>query len=147
VINRLNMLKQSVFVKVACFWILALVIGSFLPQQAKVALGTSTASGQAVVARVAWTHGIVHYAAFGSTTLLLIVIARKPWQRHTAFLATIVLGVGIELLQHFLYGSDIELTDVRDDAFAACAAYLIWRLLQLWPAKRAGVTLQDQRSG
>jgi hypothetical protein len=125
------MLKQSVFVKAAFFWVVALVAGSLLPQQVKVALGTSTPEGHAIVARVLRTHCAVHYAAFGSTALLLMAIARNSWQRHIALLTTIALGAGTELGQHFLYGSDIEMTDIRDDAFAACAVYLIWHVVRL----------------
>jgi hypothetical protein len=109
-----------------------LVIGSLLPEEAKVAMGTSTPEGNSVVARVAWTHSLIHYAAFGSTVLILMASARGNWQRHAALLATIALGIGIEKLQQLFYGSDFEMNDVRDDVFAACSVYLIWHVCRAW---------------
>jgi VanZ family protein len=113
-----------------------LVIGSLLPEQAKVAIGTSTPEGSAVVVRIAWTHSLAHYAAFGSTVLILMTNARRNWQRHAALLATIALGIGIEKLQQLFYGSDFEMNDVRDDVFAACSVYLIWHVVRAWPNRR-----------
>lgn len=125
------MLKRSLFVSAVPLWIAALVIGSLLPQQAKVALGISTPEGQAVTLRMVWIHRLVHYAAFGSTALLLIAIARKGPRRQAALLAVVVLAVGIEALQHFIYRNGFEADDVRIDVFAACAAYLIWHVVRL----------------
>lgn len=96
-----NLRRQTAFVTPACFWILALLTGSLLPQSAKIALGTSTPDGQAVVARFVWIRGLLPYAAFGSTALLLLAISRKSWQRRTALLMTVALGAGIEFIQHF----------------------------------------------
>jgi hypothetical protein len=96
-------------------------------------MGTSTPEGNSIVARVAWTHRLVHYAAFGSTVLILMISARRNWQRHAALLATIALGIGIEKLQQLFYGSDFELNDVRDDMFAAGSVYLIWHIFRAWP--------------
>lgn len=124
------MLKRALIVKLVPLWIAALVIGSLLPQQAKVALGISTQLGQQVTRRMVWTHRFVHYAAFGSTALLLIAVARKGRQRQAAILAVVVLAVGIEALQHFIYRNDFETSDVRIDLFAACAAYLIWHVVR-----------------
>jgi len=77
------------------------------------------------VARIAWTHSLVHYAAFGSTVLILMISVRCNWQRHAALLATIALGVGLEKLQQLFYGSDFEMNDVRADIFAACGVCLM----------------------
>ena len=84
------------------------------------------------MAPIAWTHSLVHYVAFGSTVLLLMVSARRNWERHAALLATIALGIGIEKLQQFFYGSDFEMNDVRDDVFAACSVYLFWHSVRFW---------------
>lgn len=130
------MLKRAFIVNAVPLWIAALVVGSLLPQQAKVALGISTPEGQAVTRRMVWTHRLVHYAAFGSTALLLIAIARKGREREAALLAVIALAVGIEALQHFIYRNDFETDDARIDVFAACAAYLIWHVL---PQARQGL--------
>jgi hypothetical protein len=132
-----NLLKRSFFVKLAPLWILALVVGSLLPQDAKIALGTEPREGQRVTSQIAWTHRLVHYGAFGSTALLLMVIARNARQRQAALLATIALGVGIEALQHVIYGSDFEAIDARDDVFAACVVYLICYLVRRCTAKGA----------
>jgi len=130
-------LKRSFLVGAVAFWIAALVIGSLLPQQAKVALGISTPEGQEFTRRTVWTHRLVHYAAFGSTALLLIAITREGRQRQAALLAVIALAVGIEALQHFIYRNDFETDDARIDAFAACAAYVIWHVVRL---ARQGLT-------
>jgi hypothetical protein len=114
-------LSKLLFIKLAPFWILALIIGSLLPHAAKVAMGTSPPPGQPITMQIAWTHRLVHYAAFGSTALLLFVIARNARERQAALLATIALGVGIETLQHVIYKSSFETLDACDDAFAACA--------------------------
>ena len=118
-------LNRSFFVKLAPVWVLVLVAGSLLPQEAKVALGTCPRPGQPVTMRIAWTHRLAHYGSFGSTALLLILIARSAGQRRAALASTGALGVGIEVLQHVIYKSAFEPIDARDDVFAACAVYLI----------------------
>lgn len=131
-----NLLQRAFLAKVALFWILAVVVGSLLPQPAKSVLGTSPRNGQEMTARIAWTHRAVHFAAFGSTALFLLLVARSTRQRQAAILTTVALGAGIEMLQHAIYRSEFESCDVRDDALAACLVYLLWFVVRRWPAQR-----------
>jgi hypothetical protein len=94
--------------RIAPFWTLALIIGSFCPS-AKDALGTNR---PATVLR----HRIVHFAAFGATGLLLVLLGRTRVETIGASLAVVVLGFGLETAQHRIYGSAMEWNDVRDDA-------------------------------
>ncbi len=101
------------------FWIAALIVGSFLPGEAKRALGTQ--SGLSAYGRPTLPHRAWHVASFGSTALLASLAVRSPGRRVAAFGAIFGLGVCIELLQPLLFRTDLEWWDVRDNGYGILA--------------------------
>jgi hypothetical protein len=110
-------MPRSLLVRIAPFWILVLIIGSLSPRT-KDALGTSAQS----------RHRICHFLSFGSTALLLVLVGTTAPKRAAAALSVIGLGVLLEFWQHSIGGFRIEWWDIRDDTYAAIAAWLIGSL-------------------
>jgi len=106
--------------------VLALVIGSILPEDAKVAIGTH------------YQHRLYHLLSFGSTAYLLTLIARTARERLYALLFVIALGAALEFSQHGIFGNPIEWWDIRDDTLGAFAA----ALLSQWAALRQKLVRQ-----
>jgi hypothetical protein len=108
------------------FWIAALVIGSFLPPQAKQWLGTRSPHG--AYASPSRAHRCWHIAAFGSAALLASAIApmRRAVVLHAAGL--IALGATIECLQRLIYAADLEWWDIRDNGYGIVAFSLFGQL-------------------
>ena len=108
------------------FWIAALVIGSFLPSQAKQWLGTR--SPQRAYASPSRPHRCWHIVAFGSAALLASAIApmRRALVLHAAGL--IALGAAIECLQRLIYAADLEWWDIRDNGYGIVAFSLFGQL-------------------
>jgi hypothetical protein len=123
-------------IRIAPFWIFCLIAGSFLPGTAKQALGTSAnvslVNGHFEITAIQPSHRIVHFLSFGSTALILLLLGRKETGRLCGPLATLALGLAIEYAQHWISGAPVEWWDVRDDAYAACAAWLLGQ----WPPLR-----------
>ncbi len=115
---------RKVAKSVVPFWVLAVLIGSFLPGHSKQLLGTEPNGGHY---HVALQHRLSHFVVFGSTALLFLLTAER--QRDEAWLAAAAffLGCFIELLQ-FAKGltSVLEWWDVRDDFFSVAAVYLLF---------------------
>lgn len=114
-------LRRSLLVRIAPFWIAAVVAGSLLPG-IKDVFGTS-------LARSVPRHRFYHFLAFGSTALLLFLIGRTALQRLRGPVAAVALGLVLEYAQHRIFGSRMEWWDLRDDAYAAAAAWLVGTLL------------------
>jgi hypothetical protein len=113
-------MSRIFLIRAAQLWVLALVIGSFLPGGAKTALGTHS------------QHRLYHVLAFGSTAYLLTLIARDARQRVYALVFVIALGMLIEYSQHYIFCCRFEWWDFRDDVFGVMAA----ALLSQWCALR-----------
>jgi len=108
-------MSRQLLIRIAPFWILLVLIGSFMPG-AKHALGTSSSI---------LTHRLYHVASFGSAALILLLIADNGPRRLAALLGVVTLGVLIEFLQHSIYSIPVEWWDIRDDSVSAAGAWLV----------------------
>jgi len=111
-------LTRSLVTRIAPFWIVVLIVGSVLPDQAKNAIGAHS------------QHRLYHLLSFGATAYLLTLIGRSNRERFYALLFVIALGTALELAQHLIFHSPFEWWDVRDDTIGVLAA----APLGLWPA-------------
>lgn len=131
------MFSRRLLKQVIPFWLLVLIIGSFLPGHAKEAIGTpdrTAAHSLPITNHVALTpHRLYHLLSFGATALLLMLVARTKTGEFGGAFATIVLGVVIEVGQYLSNDFVLEWWDIRDDTIAVIAALL---LIQ-WPKIRA----------
>jgi hypothetical protein len=108
------------------------IIGSFLPGTSKEAIGTINPPKIASKGGVGLKHRSAHFLAFGSTALLLVMIAETTTQQLWAGLAVAGLGFLLECSQYAFLGLDtVEWWDVRDDVIAAIGALVIAQWLNL----------------
>jgi hypothetical protein len=115
------------------FWVLALVVGSFLPAERKQALGTQSITPRPY-AEPHWPHRVWHIVSFGSTALLACLAeTSRPRRRLLWALLVIALGASIETAQWLGNDYSFEWWDVRDDAYGVliCAV-----LAELRPIRR-----------
>lgn len=127
--------RRKLYKAIAPIWLLVLIVGSLLPYEAKVAMGSRPGYPVSPKTRVATLkHRTFHWLSFGSTALLLMLLARGRKEDLLATTATMALGMAIEWTQHVMYHSRLEWWDVRDDTYAALAALL---LVLFTPVKRA----------
>jgi hypothetical protein len=108
------------------FWIALLVVGSFMPPEAKRAIGTQ--SGMLLAGpdpRPGWPHRAWHIGSFGLTALLAGLVTLSRRNRLLAGSAIFVLGLMIEVLQSIIFAGYIEWWDVRDDGYATVAMTLL----------------------
>lgn len=107
-------LNRALLARIAPYWVAALVVASLQPWRPGVPHG-------GVV------HALLHFLAFFSTALLLLLAARTPRHRIYAPLIVVVLGAVLECAQHWLYRGAFEWNDLANDAGAALlAATLAW---------------------
>ena len=126
------MISRALLVRIAPWWVLCVIIGSFLPGSSKEALGTTNSPAAEAQGRVVTMHRLTHFLTFGSTALLLVLIAETASQQLGAGLAVAALGFLIECTQYALIGlANIEWWDVRDDALAAIGTLLLAQWLNL----------------
>lgn len=119
--------------RIAYLWTAAIVIMSFLPGEAKEALGTETRSTiPAVRHRAAVRHTTGHLVAFAIAALLFTIASAKKSHRLYYLLMIVVLGLTIEYCEHAIYGSTFEWWDVRDDSLAAAVGYVFGLLAAAW---------------
>jgi hypothetical protein len=57
-----------------------------------------------------------------------MLLARNRYQEAAAAAGTIALGCTIECAQHAIYLGGIEYWDMRDDAYAALAAFAVMQV-------------------
>ncbi len=106
--------------RIARLWTAGIVIVSFLPSEAKEAIGTETRSSlPAAQHRAVVMHTSSHLIAFGIASLLFTVASTKRIQRHYYLFVIAALGLIIEYLEHAIYRSPFEWWDVRNDWIAA----------------------------
>jgi hypothetical protein len=118
-------MPRRFLVRIAPFWLLGLIVGSLLPGNAKTRMAPWARYSHLNRGRISLKHRLAHFASFGSTTLLLLLITRKPGQGWAVLLATVGLGFCIEYAQHIVYGTRIEWWDIRDDCYGNVAAYIL----------------------
>ena len=104
---------------------LRVTIGSLQPAGPLVAVGSTQPASPGPVVDV---HREIHWLAFGGAACLLLLGSRNRRQEIRSVIATCLLGLSLEYLQHLTYRIPVEWYDVRDDAFAILAALALYRL-------------------
>jgi hypothetical protein len=135
----LTALTRNVLRWLATIWIIALVGGSLMPSQAKIALGLTTLrfAGPYPPNR---EHRFAHSVGFGGAELLFLFLATNRRQQAYRVIDMVGLGLAIELTQHFILGGRyLEWWDVRDDVIGIFTALLIVDIT------RVGKWLFDER--
>jgi hypothetical protein len=123
-----GLLSRSLLRKIAPFWIVAVIVGSFMPYTFKQEMGTtlvlSVASGD-VGEQVTLWHRVVHFLLFGSTTAILVLIGRSSVVRAAGLIAALSLAFSIEFTQNLIDHYGVEWWDVRDDFTGAALVFLV----------------------
>ena len=137
--------------RIAPFWIACLIVGSLLPGEAKIAIGSSRLTEQHQAKRAAetgeWKHRAFHIVGFGATAFLFPSIARSATGELVSMIGIIGLGIGIEFAQVFVYANGLEPEDMRDDAYGVVGVYAAWLLArQLDRRKLKGRLPEGQQS-
>lgn len=122
--------------RIAPFWVMGVVIGSFLPGSWKRDLGTHPYTP---LHAVSFQHRAVHFVTFGLTALLFLALAQGRRGRAKAVAGAILLGLAIEAGQYAVgLSAVLEWWDIRDDLFAiagAAVVFGVWRWLRQRRAK------------
>jgi hypothetical protein len=106
-------------------WVAGVVVGSFLPGEAKRQLGTRP---YVLHHPVAIEHRIVHILTFGVTALLFLLMADRSKDQARAAGTALLLGFGIELMQFaFRFAPVFEWWDLRDDGIGIVSAFAIFQ--------------------
>lgn len=126
--------------RIAPLWIACLIVGSLLPGEAKIAIGSSRLSDQqqqkAGIETGEWKHRTFHIVGFSATAFLFLAIARTAVKEFVSVAGLFGLGVAIEFAQVFLYANRLEPEDMRDDAYGIFGMYVIWLVLEMAERKR-----------
>ena len=114
--------------RIAAVWIVCLIVGSLLPGSAKVRLGTTYHSSTHHSRIVGMKHRVIHFLAFGSTALMLMLLA--PSRRHEmrAGVGVMLLGCALEVTQFMIYSINFEWWDVRDDCYGIAGAFITFQI-------------------
>jgi hypothetical protein len=112
-------------------WISAVIVGSLLPGSAKERIGASTSEARPRTRQDGYRHRFVHVLTFGSTCLLVSLLAWNRREELQAAGEVLVIGCLIELAQDivYLHGNLFEWWDVRDDAIGIALAFITIRLI------------------
>jgi hypothetical protein len=111
----------------ALLWISVVIVGSLLPGSAKATLHASerkpTQFGNMGNAK----HRLIHFIAFGSSFLVLSLLATGRREQLEAAGEVLAIGCIVELAQYFMYSHRhvFEWWDVRDDAIGIALAFLL----------------------
>jgi len=148
-IGILRILKRPQIIRyIALAWILLVVVGSFQPIRILVAAGSlphaglRAAVGSLQMGRppvggslhptgtgpVVGLHREIHWLSFGGAAFLLLLLSRNRRQEIRSVIATCLLGLSLEYMQHLVYYIDLEWPDVYDDTLAAIVALALYRL-------------------
>ena len=120
----------------ARFWVAAVIVGSLMPGPGKEKLGLRTGKTAHVAGHITSKHRLVHMFAFGSSWLLVSLLACNHREALEAVGEIMAVGFLVELAQYVLYshGRVFEWWDIRDDAIgiavAVCFILLLRRLVQ-----------------
>ena len=110
--------------RIAAVWIVCLIIGSLLPGSAKVRLGTTYHSSMHHSRMVGMRHRVIHFVAFGSTALMLMLLAPSRRNEIGASVRVMLLGCALEVTQFIIYSINFEWWDVRDDCYGIAGAFV-----------------------
>lgn len=147
-------LPLSLLRRIAPLWIACLIVGSLLPGEAKIAIGSSRLSDQqqqqqeAGIETGEWKHRTFHIVGFGATAFLFLAIARTATKEFISMFGLFGLGVAIEFGQVFMYANRLEPEDMRDDGFGIFGVYaiwLVWGMLERRRLERAAAVHQEPR--
>jgi hypothetical protein len=144
---------------VAIVWVLVLVFGSLIPEQAKVAIGTARRPVQ-LPFHLSFVphpplphptgHRLFHLISFGATTFLLSRFARSRRGKLLAAAGVLALGLVLEFSQMWIYHSGLEIEDIRDDFYGVATAYVVVLLIAIWERTRRHINepeTVDQTTG
>jgi hypothetical protein len=113
------MKRAQIILRLAQVWILVLIVGSLQPARPTPVLGL---------------HREIHWLAFAGASFLLLLLSRnRRWEVRNV-IATFLLGLSLEYLQHLIYRNAMEWRDVRDDALAIVVAFALYRLAGTYKA-------------
>jgi hypothetical protein len=111
------------------FWTILLIAGSLSSGQTKRVIGSTRLGEQGRPQEARLTgdvkHRVFHWLGFGSTAFLFLCLTRTAGEEALAATGTFALGVAIEAAQEAIYHGGFEWDDVRDDALAVAALYLL----------------------
>jgi hypothetical protein len=107
------MKREQIILRVTQLWTLLLIVGSLQPARPAPIVGL---------------HRELHWLAFGGTAVLLLLLSQTRRRQIGSLLATLLLGLTLEYLQHLIYRNAIEWRDVRDDSAAVGAAFTLYCL-------------------
>jgi len=68
-------------------------------------------------------HRLIHFAAFGTLGILVVLISSRAYQMLLGLAAVIILGLSIESVQYLFSTNPFETWDLWDDACAACLGH------------------------
>jgi hypothetical protein len=146
-------LKRAQIIRgITLAWLVLLIVGSLHPARMLVVVGSlkrdsnplvfveslppaaplvAIGSFQAVMpGPVVVMHRAIHWLAFGGAAFLQLLLSRNRRQEMCSVIATCLLGLSLEYLQHLIYHIPMEWYDVRaeNDALAALVALALYRL-------------------
>ncbi len=102
---------------VAWFWLAFLIVASLQPIRPVI---------------VKSNHRPLHYVAFAGAAFLLLSLSRTRRREILGALAIFLLCCALELLQHVIYRTNFEWSDLVDDGIAILAACVLYRLSGAW---------------
>jgi len=114
----------------ARFWISAVLVGSLLPSSAKVTLHASEGNGTHSKNTVTMKHRFIHFIAFGSSFLVLSLLATGRREQLEAAVEIMTIGCIVEIIQFLVYSHRqvFEWWDVRDDAIGIVVGFLLLQI-------------------
>jgi hypothetical protein len=128
------LIPRKALIWITAALVLSVIVGSFLPLEAKKAIGTHGTGGaySSASAPVTSGHRIYHFVSFGLVAFCALALARNRAQEIANAMRVLGLGVAIELVQWRVSHSYIEWWDVRDDAIGIAVAFAVmqWRGLR-----------------
>ena len=117
---------RAFLLKFAPIWVVCLVLGSLLPGNVKVSLGTTTLEQQIHPNQnVTVRHRVLHLVMFSFTASLFLLLARSSRAEVGSVVMVMLLGAAVEFAQHWIYQFTFEWWDVRDDSVGVLGAYLV----------------------
>jgi hypothetical protein len=110
-------------------------VGSLLPASAKITFHASESKHTHFGSSINLKHRLIHFVAFGSSFLVLSLLATGSREELQAAGEVMVIGCFVELaqyLQHFIdsHRQLFEWWDVRDDAIGIALAFLLVQIVK-----------------
>lgn len=99
-----------------------------MPGSAKVALRGSESKHTHSRNSVSLKHRLIHFVAFGSSFLVLSLLATGRREELEAAGEVMAIGCIVELAQYFISPRRFEWWDVRDDAIGIAVAFLLLQI-------------------